>query len=156
MNARVEGEESGPSAIALRRASQTLEGTGTHLRANDNSPGLLRVLLLVLEFSFQALHLNLQLDVLKSTQPSPSLAVTDPLSWLPLESRLGPQAVISSQPLTSMWVQVAEDPRRQRANGAASASPELLGHPAERPLVGPGVNAAQACSLSWSGGGRSV
>ena len=48
--------------------SQTLERTKSSTSSDCNSPCFIRMLSLVLEFSFQALYFNLQLDVLKSKQ----------------------------------------------------------------------------------------
>ena len=48
--------------------SQPLERTKSSTSSNCNSPCFIQMLSLALEFSFQALYFNLQLDVLKSKQ----------------------------------------------------------------------------------------
>ena len=48
--------------------SQTLERTKSSTNSNCNLPCFIQMLSLILEFSFQALYFNLQLDVLKSKQ----------------------------------------------------------------------------------------
>lgn len=74
-NARFKVKEFGSKSIAFRLMSQKGPGKGPNLErtknstsSNCSSPCFIQMLFLVLEFSFQALYFNLQLDVLKSTQ----------------------------------------------------------------------------------------
>ena len=65
--------------------SLTLDRTKSSTSSNCNSPCFIQMLFLALEFSFQALYFNLQLDVLKSTQTLIILnSILEPGSYLNL------------------------------------------------------------------------
>lgn len=105
-------------------------------RADDDSPGFIQMLFLVLEFSLQALYFNLQLDVLKST----GIVITNchRPSILEPGSQLRP-ALVHSHHLTSahfmaldLNVGLDRSVTRSTMNEPYGfrISPELLTHPA--------------------------